>query len=66
MKQPEMFHKYDLNGYAYDVDNETDDSDADHNNNNNNPVCPIIAASQKQQAKKTARLPKNNISVSME
>tara|TARA_B000000565_G_scaffold9507_1_gene7250 strand:- start:1657 stop:2595 length:939 start_codon:yes stop_codon:yes gene_type:complete len=54
-----MFHKYDLNGYDYD--NDTDDNDDDQNNNNN-PVGTIIAAIQKQQAKKTARLPKNNIS----
>ena len=62
MKQPDMFHKYDLNGYVYDNDIDTDDNDNEDNFNNNNPVGPIIAAIQKQQAKKTARLPKNNIS----
>ena len=56
MKQSSMFHKFNLDHYAYDKD-----SDDDHDNNDN-PVGSIIAAIQKQQAKKKARLPKNNIS----
>ena len=43
MKQPDMLHKYDLNGYAYDNDYDTDDNDDDYNNNNNT-VGLIIAA----------------------
>ena len=57
-----MFHKYDLNGHAYDDNVDTGDNDDDFNINNNNPEGPVIAAIQKQQAKKTARLPKYNIS----
>ena len=55
-----MLHKYDLNGYAYDDDdfNAADDDDQD---NEHDPVGLIIAAIQKHQAKKTARLSKNNI-----
>ena len=69
MKQPDTFHKCDLNGYACvadidtdDNDDDNDDNDDDYNNYNNNPVGPIFAAIQKQQAKKTARLSKNDIS----
>ena len=58
MKQPNMFHKNDLGQFIYD----DDDSDDEEDYNNNNPVIPIIEAIQKQQAKKTAKLPKNNIS----
>lgn len=57
MKQPNMFHKKDLEGFIY---NNSDEEDYD--NSNNNPILPIIADIQKQQAKKTAKLPKNNIS----
>lgn len=57
MKQPSMFHKSDLERFAYD-----DNSDVDTNYNNNNPIVPIIADIQKQHAKRTAKLPKNNIS----
>ena len=55
MKQCNMFHKFNLNHYLYDKN-----SDEEHNNDN--PVGSIIAAIQQQQAKKNARLPKNNIS----
>ena len=44
MKQPDMFHKYDLNGYACDNNIDTDDNEDDFNINNDNPVGPIIAA----------------------
>ena len=57
-----MFHKYDLSGHAHDNDDDTNDNDDDYDNNNNNPVDPRNAAIQKQQIKKTARLPKNDIS----
>ena len=50
MKQPDMFHKCDLNRYACDVDDDAGDNEDDYNINNN-PVVPIIAANQKQQAK---------------
>ena len=63
MQQPDMFHKYDLNGYTYDNNIDADDDDDDFNINNKNSRGPIIADIQKQQAKKTARLSKNNISV---
>ena len=43
MKQPGMFYKCDLNGYAYDDDNDTNDSDDDYNIHNNDPVGQIIA-----------------------
>ena len=65
LKQPDMFHKYYLNGYACDGDDDAAADDVDHNNDDNGLVGPIIAAIQKQQAKKTARLPKNNISDSL-
>ena len=55
MKQSNMFHKFNLDHYVYDDDIE-DERD------NDNPVGSIIAAIQQQQAKKKARLPKNNIS----
>ena len=61
MKQPDVFHKYDLNGYACDNNVDTDDTDDDFNINECNPVGPIIVAIQEQQAKKTAILPKNDI-----
>ena len=60
-KQPSMFHKNDLNRFTYDDDVETDIDDFNHNNDNN-PVGSIIKDIQKQRAKKTATLPKNNIS----
>ena len=48
------FHKSDLDWFAHgDTDDDAFDS--------NNLVGPITAAVQKQQAKKTAGLPKNNI-----
>ena len=46
--------------YAYGID--IDDIDDDCDDDDNHPVVPNIAAIQKQQAKKTARLPNNNIS----
>ena len=52
-----MFHKADLDRFPYHDNDLDDDIDSI-----NNPVGPIIAAIQKQQAKKTATLPKNNIS----
>ena len=55
MKQCNMFHKYNLDHYVYNDDTEEEQ-------NNDNPVGSIIAAIQQQQAKKNARLPKNNIS----
>ena len=58
MKQSSMFHRDDLL-WSQNDDVNTDDGD---NVNITNPVGPIIADIQKQQAKKTARLPKNNIS----
>ena len=60
VKQPDVVHKYDLNGYACDNDNDTEHNDDDYNINNDEMVGPIIAATQKQQAKKTARLLKSN------
>ena len=47
MKQPDMFYTYDLNGYAFVVDNDAAADDDDYNNDDNNPVSPIIAAIQK-------------------
>ena len=47
LKQPDMFHEYDLNGYVDDSDDDTDDIKDDHNNNINDPVGLIIAAIQK-------------------
>ena len=52
-----MFHKDDLLRAQYDTY-----SDDNQNDININPITSIISAIQKQQAKKTARLPKNNIS----
>ena len=55
LKQSSMFHKFNLDHFIYD-------NDVEENDDNDNPVGPIIAAIQQQQARKNARLPKNNIS----
>ena len=57
-----MFHKCNLNGYAYDDDDAAADNDDDHNDADNDPVGLIIVAMQKQQAKKIDKLSKNDIS----
>ena len=62
MKQPSMFHRNYLIRFEYN-DKDTDDAD---DYDKINPVAYIIAIIQKQQAKKTATLPKNNISDLME
>ena len=62
MKQPNMFHKHDADDFTYDAEDTDDDAYNNNNNTNNDPVNPIVAAIQRQQAKKTARLPKNNVS----
>ena len=51
MKQPDMFHKYDLSGCACDDDNDIDDNDVDDDINDDDPVGPVIVDIQKQQAK---------------
>ena len=57
-----MFHKHDIDDFIYDAEDTDDDVYDDDDVIKNDPVDPIVAAIQKQQAKKTARLPKNNIS----
>ena len=55
-----------MDDFMYDAEDTDDDVHDNDDINNNNPLSPIIAAIQKQQARETARLTKNNTSDSMQ
>ena len=60
MKQQSLFHRDDVNDFT-SGNEEADDDYNDDNKDNDDTVCPIIKATQKQQAKKTTRLLKKTI-----